>query len=311
MSIVRAGEVAHQNSPGEIIIHGYRILWLAWREARPIVQIIFLSRFLAGAVIAADTVGNIPWKSVGVTAACWLATTTTVYLINGISDIAEDSVNDSPRPIASGKLSLPAATTVAAGSAAAALAGGVLVGNEMTVLLTVAMLSVGYAYSMGRHPLKKHMGGFLCSVVAGGMLTYLAGWSSVGGPAIHLDLVLFGIAMSLWMGFGGATKDLSDIEGDRFAGRRSWPVVLGERRARLVMAVTAVATGTAFAVAALVAAPTLLPPATMLLTGSVLLAVTAHSHNRKGRRNPRRAPYKVFMATQYAVHFALFAQFTL
>lgn len=288
-----------------------RVLWLAWREARPAVQIIFLLRFLAAAIIAAETSGELPWISVGAAAACWLAITVAVYLVNGISDVTEDSVNGSSRPIATGALPRDAATAVAALSAAMALAGAALVGNGWTLLFTLAMLGLGWTYSMGYRPLKKHMPGFLGVVVAGGMLTYLAGWNSIADAEIRIELILFGVAMSLWMGFGGATKDLSDVKGDRLAGRRTWPVVFGERRSRLAMASTAVATGTGFAITSLVLAPGLLLSGSTLMIGSLVLAVTVLLGNGGDERNVRRRPYKVFMLTQYSVHLTLFARFPL
>jgi len=311
MAIIRIEEIVRWNSFNEIVLHGTRVLGLAWLEARPGVQLIFLLRFLSGVFIAAGATGAFSWELVAVTAACWVATTTTVYLVNGISDIPEDSVNGSRRPIASGTLPLRSAAKVAAMTAAVASVGAALVGDGWTLLLTLVMLSLGWAYSMGPRPLKKRMSGFLCTAMIGGMLTYLAGWHSVGSPEIHLDLVLFGVAMSLWMGFGGATKDLSDVEGDRRAGRRTWPVVLGERRARQAMASAAVVTGAGFVTASLVAVPGLLLPSSMLLLGSVLLAMTALSGSSRGGRDACRRPYKVFMVTQYAAHLTLFAEFIL
>ena len=161
--------------------------WLAWLEARPVVQLIFLLRFLSGAVIATGAASTLPWKSVAISASCWLATTTAVYLVNGISDVPEDSVNGSSRPIARGALPQRTAATVAAMTAAIGLVGAALIGDGWTLLFTLAMLSLGWAYSMGPQPLKRCMTGFTCTVVAGGMLTYLDGWNSVGGT-MHLDL---------------------------------------------------------------------------------------------------------------------------
>ncbi|MGH3932778.1 MAG: UbiA family prenyltransferase [Pseudonocardiaceae bacterium] len=267
-------------------------------------------RFLTGAVITAGATGTLPWESVGLAAALWLATTITVYLLNGISDLPEDRVNGSSRPIASGVLPLRTAATVATMTAAAALVGTTLVGDGWSLLFTLTMLGLGWAYSMLRKSLKRHMPGFLGTAVAGGMLTYLAGWNSIDPAGMHLEFILFGVAMSLWMGFGGATKDLSDVDGDRVAGRRSWPVMLGERRARRAMACAAVAIGAGFATASLAVAPGLLLAGSTLLVGSILVATTALWGSSRGSRNARRRPYKIFMITQYAVHLTLCAQFS-
>lgn len=293
------------------MFHVSHILWLASQEARPVVQLIFMLRFLSGALIAAGAIGALPWMSLVLTAACWLATTTTVYLVNGLSDVVEDSVNGSSRPIARGALPRRAASAVAGTTGAFAVILAVLTGDGWTLVLTLAMLGVGCAYSMGRKPLKNHMSGFLAAVVTGGMLTYLAGWNSVGTTTMQPELLCFGTAMALWMGFGGSTKDLPDVAGDQLAGRRTWPLVLGERRARLLMGGTALATSAGFALVSFTAVPALMLPATILLAGGVLLAVTTCSHYSRAERRARHRPYKVFMVTQYLAHSALFAQFTL
>lgn len=311
MSIVRGSDTAADWPAGPIRARGSHILWLAWREARPAVQIIFLLRFFSGVALAAESAGSLPWKSVAPTAACWLATTTTVYLVNGISDIPGDTVNRSTRPLASGALPSRSATIIAVATALFAVATAALAGGAPTVALTLAMLTLGCAYSLGRHPLKNRMSGFLLTVVAGGMLTYLAGWTSVAPAAWYPEFVLFAVAMSAWMGFGGATKDLSDVDGDRLGGRRTWPVVLGERRARLAMAASALCVGAGFLVTALLAAPALLAPGGALLAGSLLLAVTVRSNGFPEGRNTRRQPYKVFMITQYIAHATLLSHVTL
>ncbi|MGQ0776078.1 MAG: UbiA family prenyltransferase [Pseudonocardiales bacterium] len=311
MTINRIEEPVRLNPSKKIVISKSRALLLAWREARPVVQMIFMLRFLTGAVITVGATGTIPWESVGFAAAFWLAAMITVYLVNGISDVPEDVANGSSRPIASGLLPQRTAAKVAAMTATVALVGAALVGGGWSLLCTLAMLGLGWAYSMWRKPLKRSMTGFLGTVVASGMLTYLAGWNSIDAAGMHLEFVLFGAAMSLWMGFGGATKDLSDVHGDRLAGRRTWPVMLGERRARQAMAGAAVATGAGFATASLTLAPGLLLAGSTLLVGSVLVATTALSASSRGGRNARRRPYRIFMITQYAVHLALFAQLSL
>jgi 4-hydroxybenzoate polyprenyltransferase len=277
-------------------------LRLAWQEARPVVQIVFLLRFLTGVALATRHAGGLSW-SILAAAGSWSCVTASIYVLNGVSDVAGDRANGSTRPIASGRLPVDTALWTAVALAVVGVALSASVGAP-AALLAVLMLGLGWAYSMARKPLKNSMPGFMAVVTAGGLLTYLAGYASVDHRPCR-DLLVFGLAMSLWMGFGGSTKDLSDAEGDRVAGRRTWPVILGERNARLAMAVSALAVGCGFFVAALCAAPGLIGPGVVVLAGSVALATTATTPLSKGSRSVRRRPYRVFMMTQYVAHLTL------
>ncbi|MFC7648937.1 UbiA family prenyltransferase [Streptosporangium lutulentum] len=101
-------------------------------------------------------------------------------------------------------------------------------------------------------------------------------------------MLVFAVAMSAWMGIGGLAKDLSDVAGDRAAGRHTLPLLWGERRAKLAIATAATAVGAAFFLAALTVAPGLLFVAGLVLTGSVVLAVVALGRWSKGDRVAQR-----------------------
>jgi 4-hydroxybenzoate polyprenyltransferase len=283
-----------------------RFGYLAWVEARPVVQLIFQLRFATGVVFGTGSAvqDNIR-PEVAVAALGWLAATWAIYLINGVADIAEDRENHSERPIARGRLPLPVAIVLCWVLAAFAVMCCLLVSVHMAVL-AVLMLAVGWAYSMGPCPFKMSMPGFLFSVTALGLITYLAGWCAAGGEWSN-PLLIFGIAMSLWMGLVGSTKDLPDTEGDRLAGRRTPPIVLGQHRARVLTAVLASVLGWTFLIASATArgASGLLPAAVVVCAGSVVVSVVLLSAISHGDRHVRRRPYRVFMTTQYATHTTL------
>jgi 4-hydroxybenzoate polyprenyltransferase len=119
-------------------------------------------------------------------------------------------------------------------------------------------------------------------------------------------VLVFGIAMSGWMGLAGWTKDLSDTTGDRLAGRRTLPVLLGEWRARVVMAAAASLVGWTFVLLSAGLAGDLLPVAVVVCVGSAVLALVATTPLGQGDRAAKRRPYRVFMVTQYATHLTLF-----
>lgn len=281
------------------------VAWLCWREARPIVQVMFQLRFVTGALfaVAASPQGlpGIDDIRMAVGAAAWLCAIWHVYLLNGVCDQTEDRLNGSARPLATGALPPGAARFLLRVLAFAALACGAAVSVGFAVLVA-AMLGLGWLYSAGPRPQKASVPGFMAVVVAGGVLTYLAGWFAGGGGLPNAQVCVLAVAMSLWMGTAGMTKDLSDVVGDRAAGRRTLPILLGEARARIVVAAMAAGVGVAALFSAYRVAPALLLAGGILLGGALLVA---HALLETGR--PRR-PYRLFMLTQYAVHVAAVGQ---
>ncbi len=268
------------------------------------VQFVFQLRFASGFVLAGVARGEFTLGlSAFAGAAGWLAATWAIYLMNGIADVVEDRVNGSTRPIARGSLPVTSATAACFLLAVGALGCCALVSFRMVVLVLL-MLAVGWAYSLGPCPLKMTVPGFLVSVTALGLLTYSAGGCAAGGDW-DTPLLPFGLVMSLWMGLVGWTKDLSDLKGDRAAGRRTLPVLLGERRARTVMAIAVTVVGWGFFAAAAVAGGHLQPAAAVVCCGSVVVAVLLLAPVRRPGRSVRRRPYRAFMTTQYAAHVTL------
>ncbi len=284
-----------------------RRLRLAWREARPVVQAIFLLRFAAGAALgtAAGAHGTVNGSALLTAALGWVATTWAVYLLNGVADVVEDRANGKARPIARGELSRRSATAIVWALSVAGLGFAATV-SATQVLLTASMLGIGWAYSLGPWPLKANLAGFVAAVTALGLLTYLAGWSAAGGGRLTAPVILFGLMMSLWMGLGGSTKDLADAEGDRLAGRKTLPVLLGDRGARAVMAIAASSVGWTFVVLCAIRAVGILPSAAVVFAGSAVLSGTVLTSLSRGSRSAERRPYRVFMVTQYCAHLALF-----
>lgn len=270
------------------------LVWWCFREARPTVQIVFLLRVLSGWALTQPTE---PPPATGL--AAWFCVVMAVYLLNGLRDLQEDRANASPRPIARG--ALPVRT---ARQAMWTLAGcGMLLGFATSAwlgLLAVTGLGLGWLYSVPRWRLKRRSLGTVTVALTGIWLTYYAGAAMEGRPRVGPELLAFGGAMSLWAGLVGATtKDLPDLAGDRSAGIRSWPMVWGVRRFRVMVSAMALLVGAGFGLAALLVADRLLAPAAVLLAGAVAVAAALH------RAGPLRRPYRAFMATQYAAHLVL------
>jgi 4-hydroxybenzoate polyprenyltransferase len=266
----------------------------------------FLLRYACGAALALGT-GNIPVLRIAVGAIAWECTIVFVYLFNGVMDIKEDQVNQSRRPIAAGRLSQAVALRVAAAAVLAALAAGFALGLSFGVLGAV-MLVLGYFYSGRPLYLKRGVVTGGLTGCLGGLLTYLAGRAAVGAPLLTSTSVVFAVVMSLWIGLvGSITKDLPDMAGDAAAGRRTAALMFGQARARLAAAGAALAVGTAFLAAALAAGRVLVWPAITLECGAVALAAVTVPRWSAGSPASRRRPYRAFMVSQYAAHFALLA----
>jgi len=265
--------------------------------------LIFLLRFLAGTVLGRPDHSADPSRlMIGMTG--WMCATMAIYQINGVADQQEDVENGSTRPIASGRLPARSALTGVGVAAVAGLMLAFTLGTDFG-LLTACYLGVGYAYSGRPFRLKRAYGAATTTGLALGGGTYLAGCLASGGQGT-VDLCVFAIAMSLWMaGVGSIAKDLSDVKGDLAAGRRSWPIALGETPARRALAVVALALGASFVLVACLRPGYLLAGAGAVLVGACAVAVVSLRGPRRPDRSSARRPYRVFMRTQYAAHAAL------
>ncbi len=265
----------------------------------------FSVRFSAAFLLAAGDSGVKPWRLFsGVVA--WLFATLFAYVLNGASDVAEDRLNGSGRPIARGALRPETARRVAWLCAGAAVLSSL--GSLPLLGLLLAYLLCGFAYSAPAFSVTKRSNRTISMILLAGALTYAAGWAASGGRHDGVPVMVFAAAMTLWMGLVGAVvKDLSDVRGDAAAGRRTSVVAWGERRARVVCAVNPVLVGGGFLAVALTIAPVLVLPAVMLMTGSLAVAYFSLTTTSDERRSRSRLPYRAFMVSQYAAHLALLA----
>jgi 4-hydroxybenzoate polyprenyltransferase len=280
-----------------------RIAALMARESRPCVQTMYLLRFFVG-VWLADAGGFLGWQ-VAAGAVSWLCVCVAIYAVNGVADVQGDRHNRSSRPIASGELDAQTATQAILWLALAGLVMAALVSAQLVVVF-VLMFGIGWLYSCGPRPFKNSLAGLVFSGTALGLLSVLAGWLASGGGPLGVDVVVLGAGLALWMGLvGTATKDLKDVPGDRLAGRRTLPVLLGIDRAKAVAGVVALAHGCVFVLAARSLAPGMVPAAGCALLGAVGVAAVVVCS--AGPRSGRRA-YGAYMITQYVAALSALAQ---
>lgn len=293
IQLVSKGDVSAKTNvsllwPGET-------LKLGLIESRPTVQVLFIGRFLAVASLGGEVGGHAGTITAG--NVTWFAATVAVYVFNGIMDVPEDRGNCSRRPIASGRLTLPAASWFAAGAAVAALALGALAGIEIPL---VVFLVLGYVYSGPPRAAKRSAPAASAVVMGLGLVT---SWASVqaSGGTITTAILVFALVMSAWMGLVGAVvKDLGDALGDAIAGRRTFAVLYGVQHVARWAGIVAVTVAVAGLAAAIVWAPVLVPAMLALFVGAILVWVRCGemATRRKGKQS--RGPYRAFMIAQYS-----------
>lgn len=274
------------------------VLRLCLREARPVVQLMCLLRFLCGVVLAN---GVITYR-VFVGAAAWAAACLAIYVFNGLTDLTEDRANHSARPIASGALTVVQARTFVAISAILA----VLLSStceDRLIWVVELQLALGYGYSGRPFRMKRStVGGPLIGCLGAVFLSVLAGYASVPhARASHTELFVFLCAISLWTGLVGQSKDLPDVEGDTLAGRHTLACLLGEWLTRLTLAAFALVLSGAFLLTTWMFEPALLIPAISMALGALGFTAVLLSPISSGAPGRRRRPYHVYMITQYVM----------
>jgi len=280
---------------------GWHMVPLVFAECRPVVLVMFALRFVAGASLGAPggwiALDVRAWLDVVVGVLSWTAVTAAVYLYNGIADMPGDRLNGSRRPLASGRLPLRIAVIWCAGFAVV----GILLGATLGVWFTasvIASLLIGWWYSAGRFAATKHVWSAALVIGLGGILTYTAGLHAAGGILSPQTLAI-AVLLSLWMSVAGNTKDLGDIVGDREAGRRTLPVMVGMRPASWLVSAACVLVGLAgFAIPSLAGR---LVAGCFVLAGAAMLAMTARGRDL----GSKRMMYAVFMVSQLAANLVI------
>jgi 4-hydroxybenzoate polyprenyltransferase len=277
-----------------------QILGLLAAESRIPVLLMFLTRFATAALLSSTV--SAPGVALLLGALAWTLATMAIYVFNGIADRVEDRANGSTRPISSGRLPVPTAVAGTVGAGLLCLPAAIAAGGPALLAPLAVFLAAGYAYSGAPFHGKRRGLSASTLVLLLGAATYAGGWFT--GEQQHPGhLLVLGAAMSLWMaGVGALVKDLSDIEGDTAAGRRTPVIVWGQTRTRITASANALLIGAGYLTAALRWAPVLVPSAVALLTGAAVLAVLTVVTRHAADRGERRRPYRAFMVTQYAAH---------
>jgi 4-hydroxybenzoate polyprenyltransferase len=282
-----------------------RTLALCLAEARPLVLAVSLLRFLSGVALALPMAAAPGPLTVLRGAAAWVLSVFAVYLFNGVTDVTEDRINCSGRPIARGDLGPRAAAAVAAAGACVAMLATVGLPEPMAWIVG-GNLVLGYLYSGPPLRLKGSAGGTVVVLCLSGLLSYLSGYvvATAGtNMSVPPGLAIFAAAAIGWMVLVGVpAKDLSDIEGDAAAGRRTFGVLVGERGSRLAMVAAALTLCAALGAAVWWLGVPLMGVFVAMAAGSAGVVAAARRWGAGKGRTSLRRPYGAFMGTQHLVH---------
>ncbi len=149
------------------------------------------------------------------------------YVVNDIDDRETDRVNRPERPIPSGAITVGVARGLAAFLFALAAGAEIAAGGEaLAWIATWAALLTLYELRVKRYGLAANL---LVSGVASSALLF--GAAAGGDAAAGAVPALFAFLLHLGR---EVLKDLADMPGDRAAGRSTFPIRCGARRALLV-----------------------------------------------------------------------------
>ncbi|MER7500920.1 UbiA family prenyltransferase [Nonomuraea pusilla] len=149
-------------------------------------------------------------------------------LSNQATGVSEDQVNKPWRPIPSGLMTVRGAWVRCGLAIAAFLLVGAAVGATTWTVLWLAMVGLRTYRSLIRHWYVKNP-----AIVVGAAALLAAGWQ-IAGPLTPRAWPWIAAGTAYWL--VGFVEDLRDVPGDRRAGRRTLPMVVGERPVRLVAA---------------------------------------------------------------------------
>lgn len=276
-------------------------LLLLAREARVVVLLVYLARSIAAIGATSPYIDLKSLMPVIISVVSMMFSVAGIYLYNGLTDVEQDRINASSRPLATGELTQQSVRRTLRFLVIAVAAAAFVLPLTSTAC-NVAMLVLGWAYSGRPFQLKRYSNLSLLVAAIGAALPYISVAAAAPG-ALSASFVTSVVLLSAWVWAGGATKDFSDVTGDAAAGRKTLPIRLGERRARAAVAgrVAAVATLTAVAAGAGLCSSTLvLAPlcAAILMVGCKDRAATDGRHDR-------RRLYRLFMVTQFGLNTAV------
>lgn len=161
-----------------------------------------------------------------------LLVTTGMFLLNDILDVELDRANGKNRPLPSGQVTTRQGWIFIIWTNAAAVVLAIATANPLSMVLAVPMLAIGIMYSApkialdDRFVIKTSVIALYYVLCAALGFTALYGVDAIAiNPAMiaHAVIVLGGMRF-----ISSVLNDTGDVDGDRAAGRRTIPIVIGK-----------------------------------------------------------------------------------
>jgi len=244
-----------------------------------------------------------------------LLVTAGTYILNDLVDADLDRVNGKKRPIPSGLVSKRQAQAFVALTFGAAVLLTVFTFRPISLIIITLMLAIGVAYSAPKIALMKWFLIKTVSIAIFYILCALLGMTSSYnlGLAMESPVLVTSVLLTLAiMVFISSTlNDMGDLDGDRDAGRRTIPIVIGNDntiKLTMILATTVlIETWAFFGVSSITGHGS--PVTAITTTVIALIFLMTLRRMRKGFQNAEfmRSQHKKLFPLQMAIHPSLIA----
>lgn len=242
-----------------------------------------------------------------------LLVTAGTYVMNDLVDADLDRANGKKRPIPSGLVSKRQAWTFVAFVFGAALLLTLVTFSPISMVIVTLMLGIGVTYSLPPVVLMKRFIVKTSSIAFFYILCALLGMTS----AFNLDLAMDNpalitsvlLTLALMVFISSTLNDMGDVDGDKAAGRRTIPIVVGKEntiKLTMILAVGVLAITWGFYITALIAGVS--SPVTAATTTAIAsIVLMTLGRLRKGFQNAEfmRSQHKKLFPLQMIIHPSL------
>lgn len=244
-----------------------------------------------------------------------LLTTAGIYIMNDLVDVNLDKANGKKRPLSSGLVSKRQARVFVSCTFVAAVLLILFTFRPISLVIILSMLAIGIAYSAPKIALMKRFVIKTVSIVIFYVLCALLGLTSAYNldPALENPVLVGNVLLTLAiMVFISSTlNDMGDVGGDRDAGRRTIPMVIGNNNTinltMVLSAIILVETWGFYGAAMILGDGNPVTPVTTSIIALIILMTLRNM--RKKIHNPEfvRSQHKMLFPLQMAMHVSLIA----
>jgi len=242
-----------------------------------------------------------------------LLVTAGTYIMNDLVDADLDRANGKKRPIPSGRVSKRQARVFVALAFGAAVLLTMATFSPISVAIVALMLVIGTTYSLPPIALMKRFIVKTASIAVFYILCALLGMTSaynfdfaMDSPALVASVLL---TLALMVFISSTLNDMGDVDGDKAAGRRTIPIVIGNQstiKLTMILAAGVLAVTWAFYGISLITGQSspVTAVTTTVIASIVLMTLT---RMRKGFQNAElvRSQHKKLFPLQMTIHPSL------